>query len=68
MTRVALLRIGVVLFAFGYGLLTDANIGRIIKSAPLSKAPKQEAGFQVSPVIVVVVGMVLLPACTTWAR
>jgi hypothetical protein len=27
MTRVGLMRVGVVLFAFGYGLLTDANIG-----------------------------------------
>jgi hypothetical protein len=31
MTRLALLRFGVVLFAFGAGLLVDGNVGRIIK-------------------------------------
>ena len=40
--RVGLLRIGVVLFAFGYGLSTDANIDRIIMDGTVVKSA--EAG------------------------
>ena len=42
MTRVALMRTGMVLFAFGCGLLTDGNIGRIIKDGIIVKSA--EAG------------------------
>src|SRR4051794_3931522 len=42
MTRVELLRISLVLVAFGYGLLTDANIDRIIKDGTVVKSA--EAG------------------------
>jgi hypothetical protein len=42
MTRGTLLRIGVVLFAFGYGLLTDGNVGRIITDGTVVKSA--EAG------------------------
>jgi hypothetical protein len=42
MTHGALLRIGVVLFAFGCGLLTDANIGRIMKDGTVVRSA--EAG------------------------
>ena len=42
MTRVALMRTGMVLFAFGCGLLTDGNIGRMIKDGIIVKSA--EAG------------------------
>src|SRR5262245_11633656 len=42
MTRGALLRIGVVLFACGCGLLTDGNVGRIIRDGTVVRSA--EAG------------------------
>jgi hypothetical protein len=45
MTRGALLRIGVVLFAFGCGLLTDANIGQIIKDGTVVKTAEAGSGL-----------------------
>jgi hypothetical protein len=45
MSRGALLRIGVVLFAFGCGLFTDANVGRIIKDGTVVKGAEAGSGL-----------------------
>jgi hypothetical protein len=45
MSRDSMLRIGVALFAFGCGLLTDGNVGRIIKDGSVVQSAEAGSGL-----------------------